>query len=127
MKRVFVTLLVAIFATVAFAQNRTDLKPTDLSKKITDYVATTYKDFTIEKAYKLEKEGVITYSVIVIKGTERHKANFDKDGNYLKPPVMVGKPVEKKTEKAPEPKKDEPKPKTAAAPSPAPTVTPVKK
>ena len=126
MKRVFVTLLVAIFATALFAQTRTELKPADLPKKVTEYVTANFKDFTIEKAFKMEKENVITFGVIINKGDQKRKLTFDKDGNYIKPPVSTSKPVEKKTEAAP-PKKDEPKPKTAAAPATAPATAPVKK
>jgi hypothetical protein len=120
MKRIFVTFLAAIFATALFAQvqNRTEIKPADLPKKVTDYITTTYKDFTIEKVFKLEKNTDVEYRVIVAKGTEKHNVHFDKDGNLIKAPVHVGKPVDKKKEGTPE-KKDEAKPKTGAATTPA--------
>ena len=128
MKRVFVTFLVAIFATALFAQTKTVLKPADLPKNVSDYVAQMYKDFTIDKAYKVDNKGVMTYLVIIKKGTEIQKLSFDKNGNFsqLKPAL---KPVPKKTDAAPV-KKDEPKPKTVAEPintTTAPTAAPAKK
>ena len=126
MKRVFVTFLVAIFATALFAQNRTELKQADLPKKVTDYLTANFKDFSIEKAFKVEKEGVLHYGVIINKGEEKRKLTFDKDGNFIKAPVHTGKPLEKKPD-GPPVKKDEGKPNTGAVSTPASTPAPAEK
>jgi hypothetical protein len=114
MKKIFLAVIVALMATFAIAQTKTELKPADLPKKVTDYVAQSMKGFTIEKAYKNEKEGVMSYAVIVKKGNEKHKMHFDKDGNYIKPAATA---EEKKPSAAPAPKTTQQKP-TQQKPAP---------
>jgi hypothetical protein len=65
------------------------------------------KGFTIDKAFKMENKGEISYAVFVMKGTEKHKMHFDKDGNFIKSATPV---VEKKIEAAPAPKAKDQKP-----------------
>jgi hypothetical protein len=90
---------------------KTEIKATDLPKKATDYLAANMKDYTIEKAFKEEFKGSVSYYVTLAKGTEKHKAYFDKDGNFIKKPASGGSgqlgqpPAEKKAEPAPAPKK----------------------
>jgi hypothetical protein len=108
MKKIFVTLTVALIATFTFAQTKTIVKSADLPKKVTDYIAQNMKGFTIDKAYKMENKGETSYAVIVMKGTEKHKMHFDKDGNFIKSAA----PVEgKKIEVAPAPKVKDSKPR----------------
>jgi hypothetical protein len=108
MKRIFLTFVVALFATFAFTQTKTELKPGDLPKRTTDYIAQHMKGFTIDKAYKVENKGVMSYAVIVMKGKEKHKMHFDKDGSY----ITSAAPAEvKKIEAAPAPKAKEQRPK----------------
>ncbi len=107
MKKIFVTFIVALIATFTFAQTKTIVKSADLPKKVTDYITQNMKGFTINKAYKMENKGEMSYAVIVMKGTEKHKIHFDKDGNFIKSAA----PAEgKKIEAAPAPKAKEPKP-----------------
>jgi hypothetical protein len=98
MKKIFVTFVVALIATFAMAQNKSEIKPTDLPKKVTDYVSQNMKGFTIEKAYKVENKGEVSYAVIVMKGTEKHKMHFDKDGTFIK---SIAPAEDMKTEGAP--------------------------
>ena len=110
MKKIFVTIIVALMATFAFAQTKTEVKSTDLPKKVTDYVTTTMKGFSIDKAYKVDNKGEISYAVIVMKGTEKHKMHFDKDGNFIK----SASGEEKKIQGAPAPKSNNPAPSKEA-------------
>jgi hypothetical protein len=75
MKKALVTILVVIFATAVFGQVKTVVKPENLRPCIKEWVKVNFKDFSIEKAYKIETkyaDGVfIIYSVCVGKGKEK--------------------------------------------------------
>jgi hypothetical protein len=113
MKKALVTFLVAMIATFAIAQNKTEMKPaakpeglkkteikaTDLPKAASDYIAMNMKGYTIDKAFKIEDpKGEVTYNVTVIKGTEREHLKFDKNGVFQKKsePKSGMAPAEKK-------------------------------
>lgn len=113
MKKIFATISIVMIATFAFTQTKTVLKPADLPKKVTDYIGQNMKGFTIEKAYKMENKGEMSYAVIVMKGTERHKMHFDKDGIYIK---VAAPPEGKKTEAPPATKAKVPKKGNPVAP-----------
>ena len=110
MKKLVLTFIVALMATFAIAQTKTEVKSADLPKKVTDYITQNMKGFTIDKAYKMENKGESSYAVIVMKGTEKHKMHFDKDGNFVKTSAPAG---EKKLDAAPATKSNEPKPTQA--------------
>ena len=84
MKRIILMTVVALFTTAVFAQTKTELKPSELSKSITDYVKQNMKTFSIVKAFKVDSKEVITYDVVVAKGAEKHILVFDKDGKFVK-------------------------------------------
>lgn len=84
MKRIILMIVVALFATVVFAQTKTELKPTELSKQITDWMTTNVKTYSIVKAFKVDSKGVITYDVMATKGTDKRLFVFDKDGKFVK-------------------------------------------
>lgn len=79
MKKVLVTFMVALFATFVLGQTKTEVKPANLPKCVTDYVVQNMKGFNIDKAFKMDNKGEITYIVTVIKGKEKHILNFDKN------------------------------------------------
>ena len=83
MKKVILMLVVALFTTVAFAQTKTEMKPKELSKSITDYVAQNMTGYTINKAFKVDSKGVITYNILIVRGTVKHILVFDKEGKFL--------------------------------------------
>jgi hypothetical protein len=84
MKKVTLTLIAALFATLIFAQTKTELKSSELPKTITDYLATNVKAYTIYKSFKVDSKGVITYDVIMTKGSDKRMMVFDKDGKFIK-------------------------------------------
>ncbi len=65
MKRAFVTILVALFATVVFGSTKIEIKPGDLPACIHEWVKKNLVGYTIDKAYKVETKGensiIITY------------------------------------------------------------------
>ena len=62
---------------------RTAVKVSDLQKAITDNVAKDYVGFTIKEATSVSLENVITYEVVVVKGTTSETLVYDKDGNFV--------------------------------------------
>ena len=96
MKKVLVTFMVALFATVVLGQTKTELKTADLPKNVTDYITLNMKNSTIDKAFKVDNKGEITYKVVVMNGKEKNVLHFDKNGNFVD--KMVKSAGEKKTE-----------------------------
>jgi hypothetical protein len=62
---------------------RTAVKISDLQKVITDNVAKDYAGFTIKEATSVSLESVITYEVVIVKGTTSETLIYDKDGNFV--------------------------------------------
>jgi len=80
-------LLVAIFGLAVLfvnAQTKTEVKVADLNKAITENVAKDHVGFTIEKAFKMENNSVVTYEVKIVKGNEENILVYDKDGKFIK-------------------------------------------
>jgi hypothetical protein len=76
----------------------TQAKPTttvvmiaDLPKAITDNVAKDYPGFTIKDATCTNTNTVLTYDVVIVKGTTTHTLVYDKDGKFVKMMPMTTK------------------------------------
>jgi hypothetical protein len=65
----------AIHATVQVA---------DLQKPITDNIAKDYAGYTIKEASSITSNNVITYHVVVAKGSKTETMVYDKDGKFVK-------------------------------------------
>lgn len=65
----------------------------DLQKSITDNIAKDYVGFTIKEAACITANNVVTYEVVITKGTTTETLLYDKDGKFLKklPPVPMKK------------------------------------
>jgi hypothetical protein len=99
MKRLFLVVTVALFATIAFSQTRIQIFPKELPKNSTNYITRNYPDYTINKAYKVDTKTVITYEVLIsIPGNPKSAIVliFDSPGNFIKK-------VNPKTDPAPKP------------------------
>jgi len=95
-------LLVAIFGLAVLfvnAQTKTEVKVADLNKAITENVAKDHVGFTIEKAFKMENNSVVTYEVKIVKGTEESTLLYDNDGKFIKKEGHKTGTVVKKEEK----------------------------
>jgi hypothetical protein len=67
MKKLFVTLMIALFATVVFGQtSKNEMTTKDLPVCVEKYVHQNYPGYTIDKSYRLEKGAVVTYEVTII-------------------------------------------------------------
>jgi hypothetical protein len=109
MKKVLFIMVLVMAALVVNAQTtRTAVKAADLQKAITDNVAKDFVGFTVKDAVKVTTNNVVSYEVVVAKGTTTETLLYDKDGKFVK----------KLTQKAGTTAKKEPS-KSAAAGAPA--------
>jgi hypothetical protein len=77
------TLIMAVL--VANAQiTKVQVKTSDLPKAITDNIAKNYAGFTIKEATKITENKVVTYDVMIHKGTAMETLVYDKDGKFLR-------------------------------------------
>jgi hypothetical protein len=92
MKKLMISIMVALFATVVLGQTKSEIKSSDLPKCVHEYLTKNFKGFTIIKAYKQDSKGEISFMTIVTKGKDKHTLEFDKNCNKItKPPENTGK------------------------------------
>ena len=79
-------ILLSFVFTIAIvnAQTKTEIKVTELQKVITDYIVRNYSGYTIEKAFRIERNGITAYRVAVKNDKSNLILVFDKDGKFLK-------------------------------------------
>jgi hypothetical protein len=83
MKKLLFVLVLLMGALIVDAQ-RTPVKVADLQKSITDNITKDYASFTIKDATKVVENNVVTYDVVIMKGTTQQTLCYDKDGKFLK-------------------------------------------
>ena len=68
---------------------RTTVMVADLQKPITDAIAKDYVGYTIKEATTVTENNIVTFEVVVVKGTATEVLVFDKEGIFVKklPPV----------------------------------------
>ena len=85
MKKVLFVMVLVMAALVVNAQTtRTAVKVADLQKAITDNVAKDYVGFTVKNAVKVTTNNVVTFEVVITKGTTTETLVYDKDGKFVK-------------------------------------------
>jgi hypothetical protein len=99
MKKAALFLVLAFMFGMINAQTKVEIKPKDLSKVITDNIAKDYVGFTIDKAYKVTKDKVVSYEVIVMKGSEHQKLLYDAAGKFTKKEALIAEKPKENTEK----------------------------
>jgi predicted transcriptional regulator len=80
---VIVVLVMAVLAVNAQVSH-TAVKASDLPKAITDNIASHYAGFTIKEAHKVTDNNVVSYNVMINKGTTNETLVYDKDGKFLR-------------------------------------------
>jgi hypothetical protein len=90
------TLIMAVL--VANAQiTKAPVKASDLPKAITENITKNYAGYTIKEATKVTENKVVTYDVMIHKGTEMETLVYDKDGKFLRkmppPAAPAAKPA----------------------------------
>jgi hypothetical protein len=88
-------------ALIINAQTKTVVKTADLPKAITENVAKDYAGFTIKDATKVVANNVVTFDVVVVKGTTTETLVYDKDGKFVKKMTATSGTPEKKETPAP--------------------------
>ena len=83
MKKLLFVMVLLMGALVANAQ-RTPLKVVDLQKSITDNITKDYVGFTIKDAYKVVDKDVVTFDVVVVKGTTQETLSYYNTWKFLK-------------------------------------------
>jgi len=94
--------MVLVMGALVVNAQRTPVKVADLQKSITDNVAKDYVGFTIKDATKVVENNVVTYEVVIAKGTMQETLSYDNTGKFLKKlTVKAGtvKPATKPTTK----------------------------
>jgi hypothetical protein len=84
MKKIILIFAGILFSTVIFAQKSTEIPAAKLPKATTDYLKDNLPGTKIDKAFKVEDKGVVTYNVTVDVKGNKHMFIFDKDGKFLK-------------------------------------------
>jgi hypothetical protein len=107
MKKLLFVMVLVMGALVVNAQ-RTPVKVADLQKSITDNVAKDYAGFTIKEATKVVENNVVTFDVVIAKGTMQETLCYDNAGKFLKKLEAKGGMVKKEPAPAskPAPKKN---------------------
>ena len=62
----------------------TAIKVADLQKPITDNIAKDYAGYTVKEASSIVSNNVLTYHVVVVKGSSTETLVYDKDGKFVK-------------------------------------------
>jgi hypothetical protein len=109
MKRIALVLFLGMAVVFANAQTKTSVKTEDLPKAITDNTAKDFKDFKLERAFKVDTKGVITYQLMMKNDKQFLILTYDAAGKFMK------KDEPKKQTAAPAPKTEQ-KPATTPAP-----------
>ena len=83
MKRIFIFIFASLFTAGVFAQKTTELKPSELPKKITEYFTKNLGTYTIGRSAKSEEKGVVRYKVLAESNGKKAVYLFDQDGNII--------------------------------------------
>jgi hypothetical protein len=63
---------------------RTVVLVADLQKTITDNIAKDYVGYTIKEATCVTENNIVTFEVVIVKGTTTETLVYDKDGAFIK-------------------------------------------
>jgi hypothetical protein len=77
MKKGIITIVVALFATVVFGQTKTEVKPNVLPKCVSEWLTKNMKGFSIDKSFKIDNKGEISYAARVVKGQDKRWLEFN--------------------------------------------------
>ncbi|HEY5591136.1 MAG TPA: hypothetical protein VIK55_08970 [Paludibacter sp.] len=94
MKKLLFIMALMMGALVVNAQ-RTPVKVVELQKAIIDNVAKDYVGFTIKEATQVVENNVVTFEVVITKGTTQETLLYDKDGKFLKKVTVKAGTVKK--------------------------------
>lgn len=71
------------------------LKTADLQKDITDNIAKDFVGYTVKEATSVTANSIVTYEVVIVKGTATETLVYDKNGVFVKKLPPPAPPVKK--------------------------------
>ncbi len=76
--------MVLVMGALVVNAQRTPVKVADLQKSIVDNITKDYAGFAIKEATKVVENSVVTYNVVIAKGTTQETLCYDNTGKFLK-------------------------------------------
>jgi len=76
--------MVLVMGALVVNAQRTPVKIADLQKSIVENITKDYAGFTIKEATKVIENNVVTYDVVIAKGTTQETLCYDNAGKFLK-------------------------------------------
>ena len=84
MKKALLIFVLGIFSSIVVSQTKTELKAAELPKTVLEYISKNFPGYSIDKIFKVDDKGVISFDVCVNKEKTHEKLFFDKDGKFLR-------------------------------------------
>jgi hypothetical protein len=105
MKKVILLIIIALTLSVFVnAQTRVEIKSADLPKAITQNIAKDFNGYAILKTFKFENKNVLTYEVVVLKGTDKERLKYSAAGVFIKKVPIAPNTTKKAPAKQEQPK-----------------------
>jgi hypothetical protein len=96
-------LIVAAFVN---AQSKVEVKTSNLPKAITENITKDFSGYAIQSAFKVTNNNQSSYEVIVKKGSDKEKLEYNMNGNFLRKEPIEHPMAQKSTTKKAEQKKN---------------------
>ncbi len=83
-KTALIMFLALSFVAFVNAQSRVEIKKAELPKAITDNIVKDFSGYTIQNAFKVTTNNVISYDVTVSKGLDKDRLEYNANGVFVK-------------------------------------------
>ncbi len=87
MKNICLSILFVLACTLLYGQTKTEISTADLTRPITDHLKKNMPGYSIDKAFRVDTQGLMTYEICVSKEKNLEKLTYDKEGKYIKKEV----------------------------------------
>jgi hypothetical protein len=84
MKKSLLLVVAMLLTAFAFSQTKTEIKPEQLPKGVSTYLAKNFSDYSVVKAFKIDNKGAIMTETMVTRQQEKYTLTFDKDAKLIK-------------------------------------------
>lgn len=84
MARLVLIIVFVIQASIAVAETKTAIRPSELNQKILDDIKKNYPEYNIIEAFKVNNRGTVTYEAIIQKNKDRLHLYYSLDGLFLR-------------------------------------------
>ena len=89
-KYICILILIFINNLFIFAETKTAIQSSELNLLIQEHITKNYPDYHISEAFKVNKQGVISYEVIVVKEKTSVILYYNSQGEFIRkatPPI----------------------------------------